>query len=52
MESDAPLTTITLRAREGTPLKHDQIRAMVTATARAIAERQGIDVRRIGSDDT
>ncbi len=37
-------TAITLRALEGEPLKHDNIREMVVATAHAIAERQGIRV--------
>ena len=35
---------ITLRALEGEPLKHDNIRKMVIATAHAIAERQGVRV--------
>ena len=45
------LTTITLRALEGTPLAHERIREMVIATARAIAERQGIEVRQVRADD-
>jgi len=50
-DADATLTSITLRALEGAPLKHDRIRDMVTATAHAIAERQGVEVRRIGTTD-
>ena len=38
------VTAITLRALEGEPLKHDNIREMVIATAHAIAERQGVRV--------
>ncbi|MHC4908147.1 MAG: hypothetical protein ACYTF9_00300 [Planctomycetota bacterium] len=39
--------TVTLRALEGEPLAHERIREMVEATARAIAERQGVTILRI-----
>jgi outer membrane protein OmpA-like peptidoglycan-associated protein len=42
--TDGRASAITLRALEGEPLKDQAIEAMVTATARAIAERQGIAV--------
>jgi len=45
------LTTVTLRALEGAPLADDRIRTMVEATARAIAERQGIDALDVRSED-
>jgi len=38
------ITTITLRALQGEPLRQDRVCEMVEATARAIAERQGIGV--------
>ena len=43
-------TTITLRALEGEPLSDQRIREMVEATARAIAERQGVEVLEVRSD--
>jgi lipid A disaccharide synthetase len=44
-------STITLRSREGSPLADDALRNMVEATARAIAERQGVGVIGLASDD-
>jgi hypothetical protein len=44
------VTAVTLRALEGEPLAHDRIREMVVATAHAIAERQGVVVRRIDAE--
>lgn len=44
-------TVITLRALEGTPLQHENIRNMVVATAHAIAERQGVRVIDISAWD-
>ena len=38
------VTAVTLRALEGRPLERAPVREMVLATARAIAERQGIEV--------
>ena len=38
----AEATTITLRALAGHPLDDEPVREMVMATARAIAERQGV----------
>lgn len=43
-------TTITLRALEGEPLGDERIREMVEATARAIAERQGMTVLDLQSE--
>lgn len=45
-----PTTAVTLRALEGEPLRHEQIRDMVVATAHAIAERQGVEVLHLTSD--
>jgi len=42
-------STITLRAREGEPLDNEQVRATVTATAEAIAERQGVPVLEVST---
>lgn len=39
-----PASEVTLRALEGRPLERESIRGMVEATARAIAERQGVEV--------
>lgn len=44
-------TTITLRALEGAPLADSKIRGMVEATAHAIAERQGIALLNLRSED-
>jgi hypothetical protein len=41
---------ITLRALEGAPLEDPRIREMVIATARAIAERQGVTVMDMSTD--
>ena len=41
--------TVTLRALEGQPLAGELIREMVEATARAIAERQGVRLLRMAS---
>ena len=38
----SPGSTVTLRALEGEPLRDDAVREMIEATARAIAERQGV----------
>jgi allophanate hydrolase subunit 1 len=38
------ITEVTLRALEGQPLEDLRVRDMVEATARAIAERQGVEV--------
>ena len=42
--STSPASAITLRALEGEPLRDEALREMIIATARAIAERQGVDV--------
>lgn len=48
-----PTTTrITLRALEGTPLQHENIRTMVVATAQALAERQGLRILEINADES
>lgn len=49
--SAAPTTTVTLRALEGAPLADEAVRGMVVATAHAIAERQGVRVRRVTPAD-
>lgn len=49
--SDAPATTITLRALEGAPLADARVRATVEATAHAIAERQGLNLLALRSED-
>ncbi|MCA9296185.1 MAG: hypothetical protein KC983_06695 [Phycisphaerales bacterium] len=48
----AMTTRITLRALDGTPLDDVQTHDMVVATARAIAERHGIDVLDIRTTPT
>jgi hypothetical protein len=48
--SRSPVSEITLRALEGEPLKDGRIRDMVVATARAIAERQGVTVLDMRTD--
>jgi len=50
-ERSFPVSEVTLHALEGTPLQHDAIREMVIATARAIAERQGVNLIKIVADD-
>ena len=45
--SQAGATVITLRALAGEPLADPAIERMVTAAARAIAERQGVEVSAI-----
>jgi len=47
----ADRTTITLHARSGAPLEDDETRRMVEATARAIAERHGVAILRLSTDD-
>ena len=42
--SDTRISAVTLRARDGEPLADPALRDMVVATARAIAERQGLAV--------
>lgn len=49
--SALPTTTITLRALGGAPLADASIRNMVEATAHAIAERQGVPVLGVRSED-
>ena len=45
------MTTITLRTVDGaTPLANENIERTVRATAHAIAERTGIEIRRIETD--
>ena len=44
------VTSVTLRALDGEPLRNDRICEMVEATARAIAERQGIRVIDLTTD--
>ena len=44
-------TTITLHARSGAPLEDDETRRMVEATARAIAERHGVNLIRLVTED-
>ena len=43
-EQRRPGSAVTLRALEGRPLEDPRVREMVIATARAIAERQGVEV--------
>lgn len=43
-------TSITLRALEGEPLRDEAIAGMVTSTAHAIAERQGVEVLNVEAD--
>jgi len=50
-ERSYPVSEVTLHALEGTPLQHEPIREMVIATARAIAERQGVNLINIKADD-
>lgn len=47
--ADSARTSITLRALEGEPLRDDAIAGMVTSTAHAIAERQGVEVLHLES---
>lgn len=47
MSTPASPTTVTLRALAGEPLRDDVVRRMVVATAHAIAERSGVEVRRV-----
>ncbi len=49
--SSPQVSSITLRAIQGAPLRDERIRSTVEATARAIAERTGIDLRGISMDD-
>lgn len=44
-------STITLRALEGEPLADEAVRAMVLATARAIAERIGVEILTLKADE-
>jgi len=50
MSQTPALTTITLHALEGEPLREEAIRGMVEATAHAIAERQGIEVTSVSTE--
>ncbi len=45
-------TTITLRALAGEPLEDESVRDMVIATANAIAERHGVRVIDVVTDDS
>ncbi len=47
-----PTTRVTLRALEGTPLQHENIRTMVIATAEALAERQGLHIISVEADES
>lgn len=47
-----PTTRVTLRALEGTPLQHENIRTMVVATAEALAERQGVRLIAVEADES
>ena len=44
------VTTVTLRALDGEPLERTAVREIVLATARAIAERQGIEIVDLRAD--
>ncbi|MHC5004220.1 MAG: hypothetical protein ACYTJ0_13985 [Planctomycetota bacterium] len=44
MSGDVTGTTVTLRALAGQPLEDEAVHDMVVATARAIAERQGVAI--------
>ena len=46
------VSSITLRALEGEPLRHERIREMVIATAHAIAERQAVRILDVHADNT
>jgi len=43
--------TVTLRALEGDPLRHDIVRDMTIATANAIAERSGVKIINLRTDE-
>ena len=49
--SEGQGSSVTLRALEGKPLRDAQIRATVEATAHAIAERQGVPIVALRSQD-
>ncbi len=49
--SAIPQSSITLRSLSGAPLHDERVRAIVEATARAIAERTGIALRGISMAD-
>lgn len=51
MTPDHERNTITLRALEGAPLAEDNIRGMVVATAHAIAERNGVTLLYLRTDE-
>lgn len=46
-----PRSTITLRALSGQPLHDPKVRDIVIATARAIAERNGVDLMSLTATD-
>jgi hypothetical protein len=52
MQDDKPpkATVVTLRALQGRPLEQEPVREMVLATARAIAERQGVTVLEVRAE--
>jgi len=43
--------SVTLRALNGTPLKHEGVRDMVVSSAHAIAERNGTNITGIEAED-
>ncbi len=47
----AEQATVTLRALEGDPLRHTIVRDMTLATANAIAERSGVRIINLRTDD-
>jgi allophanate hydrolase subunit 1 len=49
---NAAMTTVTLRALDGTPLDDTPVRDTVLATAHAIAERQGVAVLDASTTDS
>lgn len=51
MTTDPQRNTVTLRAIHGVPLAEDNIRGMVTATAHAIAERNGVNLLYLRATD-
>jgi hypothetical protein len=49
--SSSEQATVTLRALEGDPLRHAMVRDMTVATANAIAERSGVKIINLRTDD-
>jgi hypothetical protein len=52
MSAAKPASAITLRALSGEPLAEEGVRGLVEATARAVAERQGIEVLRVETNSS